>query len=862
MRALRYAFDEAVASLWRGRQVGPALDGDDRAGAVRARRLPARDVEPRAARRRVEQRGRDVRVPERRRDADERRGDRARCWRRATSSARTSSSRRPTRSRGSSRRSPTWRRPWTALGRQPAAGVLRSAAAARAAARAPASTRSARGCGRCRAWPTCATTASGSTGCCRRQRHPRRRPRARRRPDVAAALTVANVVRLALYARRDEIEIMQLVGAPQAYIRGPFVMEGVLQGGIGALVALAGPGASPSWRCARRYLVPLASALNLSSVRFLPLELCVAAGRRRHGGRVPRRAGGGVEPRERALQNLDSCFRGGTTLRSSRGQFISRTCMPRFVTDSRPISAQHPLTEFYREEFLKHHRCLQQQRPYYSESAITTSKPRSPESWASSNNSPRKTTPPNWSAPSSRSSTSSPASRPGPIPSTPTDAFTRTIFDTISWPSSGPASLRPTPGALVGARARPADRRSRRPDALSASSRPARRRRRMARRRAACLAAARRARGLVIAPASCAERRAAGVRAASSAAIRCRPRRASAAGRRALELAAALAPDERLLVLLSGGASALMAVPGRRPDARGQARDDASACCGRAPTSTRSTPCASTCRRSRAAGSRRRAGGCRDASRSPTSSATISSVIASGPTVADASTLRGRARRARALRRASTRYPAAVVARLRRGARGDACPRRPSRATRAWRGADARSSAAGATRWRGARGRGARARLSRRCGSTTGRRRGADGRRRASARRAVRARPALGRPACIVSSGETTVHVTGRGQGRPEPGVRARGRRARWRALGGRGVVGQRRHRRHRRPDRRGRRRRRLDDARPGRARPACAPAAFLDDNNAYAFFDALGDLIHTGPTGTNVGDLQVILLA
>ena len=45
--------------------------------------------------------------------------------------------------------------------------------------------------------------------------------------------------------------------------------------------------------------------------------------------------------------------------------------MPRFVTDSRPISAQHPLTEFYREEFVKHRRCLQQQRPYFSESAIT-----------------------------------------------------------------------------------------------------------------------------------------------------------------------------------------------------------------------------------------------------------------------------------------------------------------------------------------------------------------------------------------------------------------------------------------------------------------------------------------------------------
>jgi hypothetical protein len=45
--------------------------------------------------------------------------------------------------------------------------------------------------------------------------------------------------------------------------------------------------------------------------------------------------------------------------------------MPRFVTDSRPISAQHPITEFYREEFDKHRRCLQQHRPYFSEGAIT-----------------------------------------------------------------------------------------------------------------------------------------------------------------------------------------------------------------------------------------------------------------------------------------------------------------------------------------------------------------------------------------------------------------------------------------------------------------------------------------------------------
>ena len=42
--------------------------------------------------------------------------------------------------------------------------------------------------------------------------------------------------------------------------------------------------------------------------------------------------------------------------------------MERFVIDSRPIRA---IAEFYREEFAKHHRCLQEQRDYYSETAIT-----------------------------------------------------------------------------------------------------------------------------------------------------------------------------------------------------------------------------------------------------------------------------------------------------------------------------------------------------------------------------------------------------------------------------------------------------------------------------------------------------------
>jgi cell division transport system permease protein len=91
---------------------------------------------------------------------------------------------------------------------------------------------------------------------------------------VAAALTVANVVRLAAYARREEIEIMQLVGAPLAYIRGPFLMEGMLQGGVGALVALG-----LLWTvfaAGRARVGQMASeALGIGRLSFLPAEVIV-----------------------------------------------------------------------------------------------------------------------------------------------------------------------------------------------------------------------------------------------------------------------------------------------------------------------------------------------------------------------------------------------------------------------------------------------------------------------------------------------------------------------------------------------------------------------------------------------------------
>jgi cell division transport system permease protein len=91
---------------------------------------------------------------------------------------------------------------------------------------------------------------------------------------IAAALTIANVVRLALVARRDELEIMQLVGAPTAYIRGPFVMEGVIQGGMGAALAILALGAAFATLQAR-YLGVLADAVNVSTVQFLSVEVCL-----------------------------------------------------------------------------------------------------------------------------------------------------------------------------------------------------------------------------------------------------------------------------------------------------------------------------------------------------------------------------------------------------------------------------------------------------------------------------------------------------------------------------------------------------------------------------------------------------------
>ena len=261
-----------------------------------------------------------------------------------------------------------------------------------------------------------------------------------------------------------------------------------------------------------------------------------------------------------------------------------------------------------------------------------------------------------------------------------------------------------------------------------------------------------------------------------------------------------------------------MAVPADGHHPRRQARDDRSCCCGRAPTFTRSTPCASTCRRSRADGWRARAA-------APCRTLAISDVVGDdlerhrvGPDGRRSEHVRRRARRARAvrrrrraIRRRSWRVCDAGVARRR-------SPKRRSRATRASRARRTTVIGGRARRdgWR--RGRGAARSAITSCASTS----------RWSARRASR-RSRIVRGACARGR---------RGCGGPRASCRAAKRRSRHRqraragairssrsprpsrsAIAGRPAVArQRRHRRHRRPDRRGRRDRRFDDARRARA--------------------------------------------
>ena len=55
---------------------------------------------------------------------------------------------------------------------------------------------------------------------------------------ISSALLIANTIRLSIFSRKREIEVMKLVGATNWFVRGPFMLEGLITGLLGALAAV------------------------------------------------------------------------------------------------------------------------------------------------------------------------------------------------------------------------------------------------------------------------------------------------------------------------------------------------------------------------------------------------------------------------------------------------------------------------------------------------------------------------------------------------------------------------------------------------------------------------------------------------
>jgi cell division transport system permease protein len=94
---------------------------------------------------------------------------------------------------------------------------------------------------------------------------------------LATILVISNTIRLNIFARREEIEIMRSVGATGLFIRAPFYMEGILQGFLGAVLALLMLYAFFQLFLARVY-EPLKGLLGNFPVQFLSWEQMAAMG--------------------------------------------------------------------------------------------------------------------------------------------------------------------------------------------------------------------------------------------------------------------------------------------------------------------------------------------------------------------------------------------------------------------------------------------------------------------------------------------------------------------------------------------------------------------------------------------------------
>jgi hydroxypyruvate reductase len=328
--------------------------------------------------------------------------------------------------------------------------------------------------------------------------------------------------------------------------------------------------------------------------------------------------------------------------------------------------------------------------------------------------------------------------------------------------------------------------------------------------------------------------------------------RSVAAARGALQVARSSGDDDVLVVLLSGGASALMALP-----AHGLTLEDKQETVRRLLKGGATIHELNTSRKHLSA---IKGGRLAAATRADVATLVISdvvgddlSVIGSGPTMPDPSTFAD-ALRVLDARGGRASYPPAVVSHLERGARGEIDetpkPDDPRLRRSVARIIGGRMTAiAGAVEAAHAHGYHVHTIEAPVVGEA----------RQAAVLFAAelrQARAGLIPPLCVVGSGETTVHVTGDGLG---------GRNqefalamlplldnAVFGSIGTDGIDGP--------TDAAGA----IIDATTGTRAAAHGldPLGYLHNNDSYHFFSALGDLIRTGPTGTNVGDVQVALIA
>ena len=326
--------------------------------------------------------------------------------------------------------------------------------------------------------------------------------------------------------------------------------------------------------------------------------------------------------------------------------------------------------------------------------------------------------------------------------------------------------------------------------------------------------------------------------------------------RRAAALAAQVRPDELLLVLLSGGGSALMSLP-----AEGVTLEEKQQTVRQLPEARADIHELNTVRKHLSA---IKGGLLAAACGGRTLTLAVSdvvgddlSVIASGPTVADPSTF------ADALgvigrRGGEGAFPLPVIRRLRAGAAGEvvdtpsAGDARLARATAVVIGPQ-RGAVEGARHAAASRGYTAHVVNE----PVTGEAREAAV---AHVRHVAQVAAALPRPVCVIAAGETTVTVTGKGKGGRNQeftfaaagALQPLGDAVVVTSVGTDGIDGP--------TDAAGA----IGDSTTfARARSAGIedPGTYLRDNNTYAFFDRLGDLIKTGPTRTNVGDIQIVLI-